>query len=129
MGFLTGVITGIALAAGVAAWYMSRAGERFRDQYHVEQRLGELGDQVEARTRDIQSTVNAQLTEMRAKGDGSTNGHGPAATLDTAAASAAEAASQAAAQAETAVAVEDPAVDAPTVKVRKPRGSAKDTAG
>ena len=68
MGFLSGVVTGLALAAGAAAWYMSRSGERFRDQYQVDRKLGELGDELEVRTREIQSTVNAQIAEMRAKG-------------------------------------------------------------
>ena len=36
MGFLSGVVTGLALAAGAAVWYMSRSGERFRDQYQVD---------------------------------------------------------------------------------------------
>lgn len=108
MGFLSGVITGMAVSAAAAAWYMSRSGERFRDQYRVEQRLGELGDQLEARTRDIQGQVNAQIAEMRAKSEGvegpaSTNGHDAAATLDDAAATAAEAAADAAAAAETTV--------------------------
>lgn len=107
MGFLGGVVTGIAAAAVGAAWYMSRSGERFRDQYRVERRLGELGDQLEARTRDIQSTVNAQLAEMRAKGREaatvevpSTNGHDLAPALDAAAAGAAEAAARTAAEAD-----------------------------
>ena len=28
MGFIRGVIAGVALAAGAAAWYLSRTGER-----------------------------------------------------------------------------------------------------
>lgn len=119
MGFFRGVVTGVAVAAGVAAWYMSRSGQQIREQYKVERRLGELGDQLEARTREIQSTVNAQLAEMRAKSqaavDGgaaaSSNGHGASETLDAAAASAAEAAAEA---------------EALTTKVRK---AAKDVAG
>src|SRR5687767_3919458 len=93
MGFMSGVVTGVALAAGAAAWYMSRSGERFRDQYRVDRKLGEIGDQLELRTREIQSTVNAQLAEMRAKGSDAaagTSGSDPAATLDDAQASAAE---------------------------------------
>ena len=69
MGFLSGVVAGVAMAAGAAAWYMSRSGEKFRDQYRVDRKLGELGDEFEARTRDIQSSVNAQIAEMRAKAD------------------------------------------------------------
>lgn len=92
MGFVSGVITGVAISAAAAAWYMSRSGERYRDQYRVERRLGDIGDQLEARTRDIQASVNAQLSEMRAKGDASTI------TLDSDAASAAEAAAEAEAE-------------------------------
>ena len=116
MGFMSGVITGVALAAGAAAWYMSRSGERFRDQYRVDRKLGELGDQIELRTREIQSTVNAQLAEARAKGPetaGASSGD-PAATLDDAQASAAEAAAELAAD-----------VEAKAAKVKK---SAKDAA-
>jgi len=96
MGFLSGVVAGVALAAGAAAWYMSRSGEKFRDQYRVDRKLGELGDQFEARTREVQSSVNAQIAEMRAN-------HGDIvdaaaadvdAALDDAQASAAEAAAE-----------------------------------
>jgi hypothetical protein len=101
MGFLSGVITGVAVAAGAAAWYMSRSGSKVREQYQVEKRLGEIGDQMEARTRDIQAQVNAQISEMRSKADG--NGHDAAAadTLDAATASAAEAAADVAADVES----------------------------
>ena len=99
MGFISGVITGVALAAGAAAWYMSRSGEKFRDQYRVDRKLGELGDQFEARTRDIQSSVNEQIAEMRAKGD---DAAASAETkLDDAQASAAEAAAELAADVES----------------------------
>ncbi|MDF2733709.1 MAG: hypothetical protein K0S97_332 [Chloroflexota bacterium] len=113
MGFMSGVVTGVALAAGAAAWYMSRSGERFRDQYRVDRKLGELGDQLEMRTREIQATVNTQLAEMRAKGsdEAAITGDAP---LDAARASAAEAAAELAAD------VEDKAA-----KVKK---SAKDAA-
>lgn len=99
MGFMSGVITGVALAAGAAAWYMSRSGERFRDQYRVDRKLGEIGDQLELRTREIQSTVNAQLAEVRAKGSdaAATASDAPAAKLDDAQAAAAEAAAELAA--------------------------------
>ena len=112
MGFMSGVITGVALAAGAAAWYMSRSGERFRDQYRVDRKLGEIGDQLEARTREIQASVNAQLAEARAN-------HRPdtidsPATLDDAQASAAEAAAELAAD-----------VEARAAKVKK---AAKDAA-
>ena len=102
MGFLGGVVTGLALAAGAAVWYMSRSGERFRDQYQVDRKLGELGDELEVRTREIQSTVNAQIAEMRAKSseDAATLGGTEAAPLDAARASAAEAAAELAADVE-----------------------------
>jgi hypothetical protein len=106
MGFMTGVITGITLAAAAAAWYMSRSGERFRDQYRVDRKLGELGDQLEARTREIQASVNAQLADLRARNQNGSGGTHDAigsadATLDAAAASAAEAAAEVAAEVET----------------------------
>lgn len=113
MGFMSGVITGVALAAGAAAWYMSRSGERFRDQYRVDRKLGELGDQLEARTREIQGSVNAQIAEMRAKNAGP-GGIDPDATLDDAQATAAEAAAELAAD-----------VEARAAKVKK---AAKDAA-
>ena len=93
---------------------MSRSGERFRDQYGVDQKLGELGDQLETRTREIQSTVNAQLAEMRAKGSEGAAGSGdPAAKLDDVQASAAEAAAEIAADVEdTAAKVKKSAKDA-----------------
>ena len=99
MGFVSGVITGVALAAGAAAWYMSRSGERFRDQYRVDRKLGELGDQLEARTREIQASVNAQIRDMRAEGSGPSSAAD--AKLDDARASAAEAAAELAADVET----------------------------
>lgn len=82
---MTGVVTGIAVAAGAAAWYLSRSGERFRDQYRVEDRLAELGDEMERRTRDLQASMNTQLNDLRSK-QGATSDR-----LDAAAASAAEA--------------------------------------
>lgn len=118
MGFISGVITGIAVAAGAAAWYMSRSGERFRQEYKVEARLGEIGDQFEARTKEVQAQMNAQIAELRTKGKDledaatdATNGAGD--HLDAAAASAAETAAGVAAEAE-----------AVTTKVKK---AAKDT--
>ena len=98
MGFISGVITGLAMAAGAAAWYMSRSGEKFRDQYRVDRKLGELGDQFEARTRDIQSSVNEQIAEMRAKG--SEAAASAETTLDDVQATAAEAAAELAADVE-----------------------------
>jgi gas vesicle protein len=100
MGFMSGVITGVAVAAGAAAWYMSRSGERFREQYRVDRKLGELGDQIEARTREIQSSVNAQLAEIRVQDDDSSASAAADARLDDARASAAEAAAELAADVE-----------------------------
>ena len=114
MGFMSGVVTGVALAAGAAAWYMSRSGERFRDQYRVDRKLGELGDQLEERTREIQSTVNAQITEMRAKGSDAGDHRRRRRSSTTRQASAAEAAAELAAD-----------VEAKAAKVKK---AAKDAA-
>jgi gas vesicle protein len=100
MGFISGVITGIAVSAGAAAWYMSRSGQQFRDQYRVEARLGEMGDLLERRTREIQSTVNTQFAEMRATADSTVDE--TATRLDDAAAAAAEEAAATAAAADTA---------------------------
>jgi hypothetical protein len=113
MGFMTGVVTGIAVAAGAAAWYLSRSGSRFRDQYRVEDRLAELGDEMERRTRDLQASVNAQLTDLRSK-QGATNDR-----LDAAAATAAEAEAAVASAAE-------PDADTETT-VTKARKAAKST--
>ncbi len=110
MGFVSGVITGIAISAGAAAWYMSRSGQPFRDQYRVEARLGEMGDLLERRTREIQSTVNTQFAEMRASADAAP-GEG-AGRLDDARAAAAEAAAATAAAAETAKKPRKPATAA-----------------
>lgn len=118
MGFMTGVITGVALSAAAAAWYMSRSGERFRDQYRVDRKLGELGDQLEARTREIQSSVNTQLADMRTKSKGTdANGSGGSLeeTLDATQASAAEAAAEIAA-----------GVEAKAAKVKKAAKSSTD---
>lgn len=103
MGFMTGVITGVAMTAGAAAWYLSRSGERFRSQYRVERTLGELGDQLEARSREIQATVNAQLADMRTKSRDAAAAADQGlddARLDDAQASAAEAAAEIAASVE-----------------------------
>jgi len=102
MGFVSGVITGVAVAAGAAAWYLSRPGERSRDQYRLERRLGEVGDQLETRTREIQGSVNAQLAEMHSRSD----------ALDPAQAGAAEAAAETEASASA-------ADDSPTRRTRK----------
>ena len=91
MGFFRGVITGVAVAAGAAAWYMSRAGSAFRDRYRVDRRLGELGDEIELRTRDVRATVAAQMDRARDEPDD------VATTLDEARAAAAEEAAELAA--------------------------------
>ncbi|HET7168129.1 MAG TPA: hypothetical protein VFI69_02930 [Candidatus Limnocylindrales bacterium] len=104
MGFFSGVVTGVALAAGAAAWYLSRSGEQFRDRYRVDRKLGELGDQFETRTREIQQMVNAQMSDARVAPDEPstmTMTDPVADALDEAAASAAEAAAALAADVET----------------------------
>jgi hypothetical protein len=99
MGFIRGVFVGIAAAVGAAAWYMSRAGSKFRDRYRVDRRLGELGDEIEMRTRDVRAQVNAQMSEARGRMQG-----GPPddveAGLDEARAAAAEEAAELAADVE-----------------------------
>jgi hypothetical protein len=122
MGFMSGVITGVAAAAVAAAWYLSRSGERIRSQYRIEDRLAQLGDELDARTRDIQAALNAQLAELRGASDAEVSGSATAmdATLDPVAASAAEAEAEAAA-AEAPVDVA--ADDAPTKRTRKPKAT------
>ena len=99
MGFIGGVITGIAVAAGAAAWYMSRSGSRFRDRYRVDRKLGEFGDEIETRTRDVRSKVEAQVAEVRTK-DTANGPEAIAGTLDDAQAAAAEEAAELAADVE-----------------------------
>jgi len=106
MGFMTGVISGVALAAGAAAWYLSRSGSRFRDQYRVEDRLAEFGDEMERRTRDLQATVESQVAEMRSKQDGG--------ALDPASAASAEAEA-----AEASIVDADADIDTTVSKTRK----------
>jgi hypothetical protein len=67
MGFIRGVIAGVGLAVGAAAWYMSRAGAAFRDRTRVDQRLGQLGDEVELRTRDMRAQMGEQMAGMRSQ--------------------------------------------------------------
>jgi hypothetical protein len=69
MGFIRGVFTGVAVAVGAAAWYMSRAGTKFRDRWRVDRRLGELGDEIELRTRDVRAKAGAQMAEVRTMAD------------------------------------------------------------
>ena len=110
MGFIRGVITGVVVAGGAAAWYLSKAGETFRNQYRVDRKLGALGDDIEERTRDVRSRANAQVAVMRLRAD-----HEAAAAvadkLDEAQASAAEAAAKIAAD-----------VEARAAKVKKQAG-------
>lgn len=100
MGFIRGVIVGIATAAGAAAWYMSRAGSKFRDRYRVDRKLGELGDEIEERTRDVRAKVSAQMNEARSQAMGSSAPAAAADTLDDARAAAAEEAAELAADVE-----------------------------
>ncbi len=65
MGFISGMIAGIVVAAGAAAWYMSRAGSEFRDKYRVDSKLGELGDEIDVRTRDVRTKVASQVEDVR----------------------------------------------------------------
>jgi hypothetical protein len=116
MGFIRGVIAGVGLAVGAAAWYMSRAGSAFRARTRVDQRLGELGDEVELRTRDMRAQMTEQVAGVRnqmqdqmadMRGRMGSNGRIDA-TLDDATAAAAEEAASLAAD-----------VEAKAAKVRK----------
>lgn len=100
MGFIRGVITGVAVAGAAAAWYLSKAGATFRNQYRVDRKLGALGDEIEERTRDVRSRANAQVAEMRLRDDGEPAAMTVADKLDEAQASAAEAAAKIAADVE-----------------------------
>ena len=99
MGFIRGLIAGIAVATGAAAWYMSRAGSRFRDRYRVDRKLGELGDEIEIRTRDVRSKVGAQIDDAASRPTGATSGS-IADTLGEVEAAAAEEAAEIAASVE-----------------------------
>jgi hypothetical protein len=110
MGFIRGVITGIGIAAAAAAWYMSRAGQDFRDRYRVDRKLGDFGDEIEVRTRDVRAKVGpvvadvrsqaeTQIAEMRS-GSGGNGSAAPADVLDDATAAAAEEAAEMAADVE-----------------------------
>jgi hypothetical protein len=99
MGFIRGVFAGLAVAVGAAAWYMSRAGSKFRDRYRVDRRLGEIGDEIEMRTRDVRSKANAQVAEVRERVS-SAPGSDVNSTLDEARAAAAEEAAELAADVE-----------------------------
>jgi len=122
MGFIRGVIAGVGLAVGAAAWYMSRAGAAFRDRTRVDQRLGQLGDEVELRTRDMRAQMGEQMAGMRSQmqdqmsemrgrmGDDGQTGR----TLDEAQAAAAEEAASMAAD-----------VEAKAAKIKKAAKSAE----
>lgn len=99
MGFIRGVFAGIAVAVGAAAWYMSRAGSKFRDRYRVDRRLGEIGDEIEMRTREVRSKANAQMADVRERMTGP-SGSDMTSTLDEAQAAAAEEAAEIAADVE-----------------------------
>jgi hypothetical protein len=99
MGFIRGVFAGLAVAVGAAAWYMSRAGSKFRDRYRVDRRLGQIGDEIEMRTRDVRSKANAQVAEVRERVN-SVSGNDVTSTLDEARAAAAEEAAELAADVE-----------------------------
>ena len=110
MGFIRGVITGIGIAAAAAAWYMSRAGQDFRDRYRVDRKLGDFGDEIEVRTRDVRAKVGpmvadvrsqaeAQIADMRS-GSGGNGSAAPGDVLDDATAAAAEEAAEMAADVE-----------------------------
>ena len=99
MGFIRGVFAGVAVAVGAAAWYMSRAGSKFRDRYRVDRRLGEIGDEIEMRTRDVRATVNAQVAGARERVQGGSVDDIDT-TLDEARAAAAEEAAEIAADVE-----------------------------
>lgn len=98
MGFIRGAIAGVAVAAGAAAWYMSRAGSKFRDRYRVDRKLGEFGDEIETRTRDVRARINDQVAEARTRATGTTDQ--AADTLDDMTAAAAEEAAEIAADVE-----------------------------
>jgi hypothetical protein len=109
MGFIRGVITGIGIAAAAAAWYMSRAGQDFRDRYRVDRKLGDFGDEIEVRTRDVRAKVGPMVADVRSQAEAqiadirSTGGNGsaaPADVLDDATAAAAEEAAEMAADVE-----------------------------
>jgi hypothetical protein len=112
MGFIRGVFAGMAVAVGAAAWYMSRAGSKFRDRYRVDRRLGELGDEIELRTRDVRATMNAQVAGARDRVQSGSDD--VASGLDEARAAAAEEAAELAADVEA--------------KAAKAKRAAKDTA-
>ena len=122
MGFIRGVIVGVAAAAAAAAWYMSRAGSELRDRYRVDRKLGDFGDEIEVRTRDVRAKVGPMVADVRSQAEaqvaemrsGTGNVSEPTDMLDDARAAAAEEAAEMAAD-----------VEAKAAKVKK---AAKDEA-
>jgi gas vesicle protein len=106
MGFFRGVIAGVAMAAGAAAWYMSRAGREFRERYRVDRKLGEFGDEIEVRTRDVRAKVGPVVADVRSQAEAQiaemrgTTTESVGDTLDDATAAAAEEAAEMAADVE-----------------------------
>jgi hypothetical protein len=106
MGFFRGVIAGVAMAAGAAAWYMSRAGREFRERYRVDRKLGEFGDEIEVRTRDVRAKVGPMVADVRSQAEAQiaemrgTTTESVGDTLDDATAAAAEEAAEMAADVE-----------------------------
>jgi gas vesicle protein len=101
MGFIRGLIAGVAVSAAAAAWYLSRSGQQARDQLQLERKLGEIGDEFDRRARDMQSQVSAQIADIQKR-----NGNGVAHAedaIDSATATAAETAAQVEADAENVV--------------------------
>src|SRR4029450_2767165 len=108
VGFIRGVSTGIGIAAAAAAWYMSRAGQEFRDRYRVDRKLGDFGDEIEVRTRDVRAKVGPMVADVRSQAEaqvaemrsGPGTGSEPTDMLDDARAAAAEEAAEMAADVE-----------------------------
>ena len=73
MGFIRGLIAGVAVSAAAAAWYLSRSGQQARDQLQLERKLGEIGDEFDRRARDMQAQVSAQIADIQKR-----NGNGVA---------------------------------------------------
>ena len=70
MGFISGVIVGIAVAAGAAAWYMSRAGSEFRDRYRVDRRLGDSATRSRSARATSARRSATQVEDVRTQVDG-----------------------------------------------------------
>lgn len=117
MGFLTGVITGIAAAVLAAAWYLSRSGQPIRQRYRIEERLATLGDELDIRSRAIRTALDRQLGDLRGASDAEASAEAAVdETLDPVAASAAEAEAAAVLEA----GIDQSTGNAPTKRARKP---------